>query len=299
VHDLPRLDGSVIIVTGASSGLGLESTRQLARQGAAVVLASRSAVRCDEARASILADQPSARVVTIALDLGDLSSVRAFAQRFTDEFDRLDVLMNNAGVMGAPRGVTVDGFEKHIGINHLGHFALTGGLLPVLLRTPGARVVTVSSSAHRGARLNLRDLRVSRYTPMRAYGKSKLANLLFAFELQRRFERHGVDCASVAAHPGASQTNLGRHIEDALVFRLLNPLLVRVVPTPESGALSQLRAAVDPGVRGGEYVGPNGMFEMRGHPVLVRSSRASRNERRAQRLWRLSERLTGVVYRFA
>jgi NAD(P)-dependent dehydrogenase (short-subunit alcohol dehydrogenase family) len=238
----------------------------------------------------------------MALDLQDLSSVKAFARDFGRRFDRLDVLMNNAGVMGLPYQLTKDGFECQMGTNHLGHFALTGALLEVLVRTPRARVVTVSSSAHHAGSLDFDDLLFDRgrgYGPFAAYARSKLANLLFAYELQRRFDRHSVDCISVAAHPGMSQTSLGRHVESTLLLRALRPVLRRVVPDAARGALPQLRAAVDPRVRGGEYYGPDGPMGMSGPPVSVGSSRASRDIHDAARLWRASERLTGVFYSFS
>jgi len=242
---------------------------------------------------------PSASPCVLRLDLADLSSVAGFVERFSQSFDRLDVLLNNAGVMGVPQGLTADGFETQLGVNHLGHFALTGHLLPLLERTPGSRVVTVSSSAHRAGVLDFDDLHFAdgrRYTPMRAYGQSKLANLLFAYELQRRFDQFEVGCRSVAAHPGAAQTQLGRHIEKGRLMRLFSPLLRRVVRGPEGAAQSQLRACVDPEVRGGEYWGPDGLFGMSGDPARVTSSRASLSTSDAARLWKVSESLTGIQW---
>lgn len=297
--DVPDLRGKTIVVTGGNSGLGFESAKVLASKGAEVILACRSPSRGEVAKQEILRRFPHVELRVMKLDLQDLLSVEAFASEFSKCHNHLHVLLNNAGIMNTPYGLTQDGFESQMGTNHLGHFALTGRLLNALKRTPGSRVVTLSSSAHRVGKISFDNLlfRYGRgYTPLKAYGRSKLANLLFAYELQRRLERHGVDCISVAAHPGASQTNLGRHIENAFFMRLLNPVLKRVVQDPASGALPQIRASVDPQVRGGEYYGPDGLCEMSGYPVTVRSSKASRRMRDAKKLWQASEQLTGVTY---
>ena len=299
--DIPDMSGKTAIVTGGNCGLGFESARALADKGAQVILACRSLDKGEAAVQEISRLSPAVLPRVMQLDLQDLRSVSGFTRSFRADFDRLDLLMNNAGIMNTPYGLTEDGFERQMGTNHLGHFALTGQLLEFLRKTPGSRVVTVSSSGHRAGRMQFEDLLFEggkRYTPLKAYGRSKLANLLFAYELQRHFERHGIDCASVAAHPGASQTNLGRHIEDGRFFRLFKPILGRVVQGADRGALPQIRASVDPEVRGGEYYGPDGSFEMSGYPIAVRSSKASRSLRDAQRLWQESERLTGVRYGF-
>jgi NAD(P)-dependent dehydrogenase (short-subunit alcohol dehydrogenase family) len=301
-NDIPNLRGRVVVVTGGNDGLGFESAKALARNEAEVILACRSTERGEVAKREIAAAVPHANVRVMKLDLQDLASIETFTNEFNQDAGRLDVLLNNAGIMGTPYGVTRDGFEAQIGTNHLGHFALTGRLLSALKRTARSRVVTVSSSAHRTGTMSFANLlfRDGRgYTPLKAYGRSKLANLLFAYELQRRFERHGIDCISVAAHPGASQTNLGRHIEKTLVLRLLKPVLRRVVQDPAGGVLPQLRAAVDPQVRGGQYYGPGRLHGMSGAPVAVPSSRASRSLRDAKRLWQESEYLTGVRYEWA
>lgn len=298
-NDIPNLGGRIVVVTGGNDGLGFESAKALAGNEAEVILACRSTERGENARQEILGVVPHANVRVMKLDLQDLSSIETFANEFNEGSGRLDVLLNNAGIMGTPYGVTRDGFEVQMGTNHLGHFALTGRLLGALKRTARSRVVTVSSAAHRTGTMSFDNLlfRDGRgYTPLKAYARSKLANLLFAYELQRRFERHGVDCISVAAHPGASQTNLGRHIESTLVMRVLEPALRRVVQDPAGGALPQLRAAADPQVRGGEYYGPGRFHQMSGAPVAVRSSRASRSLRDAKKLWQESENVTGVRY---
>ncbi len=301
-RDTPDLSGKVAVVTGANSGLGFECAKAMAIRGASVVLACRSSRKAEHAAAQIGNAAPHARLHALSLDLQDLASIEAFAAAFGRDFNRLDILMNNAGIMGSPYGLTKDGFESQIGTNHLGHFALTGRLLPWLKSSAGARVVTVTSSAHRAGSMNFDDLRFDGgrgYTPMKAYARSKLANLLFTYELQRRFDRHGVECISVAAHPGASQTNLGRHIEGALFFRVFKPVLTRVVPSCAEGAKAQLRAALDSSVRGGQFYGPGGTFELRGNPSLVSSSKAATRQRDAARLWQESERMTDVHYAFA
>lgn len=297
--NIPDLSEKVVIITGGNSGLGLESAKALSNSGAEVILACRSSKLAEEAKQEILAQVPHANLQVLIIDLQDLSSIASFAKTFMEKFDRLDILMNNAGIMNTPYGLTKDGFENQMGTNHLGHFALTAQLLGLLKVTPGSRVVSVSSSGHKVGAMNFNNLLFKNgrgYTPLRAYGRSKLANLLFAYELQRYFEYHDVDCISTAAHPGASQTNLGRHIENAAAFKVLNPVLTRVVQGAAEGALPQLRAAVDPAARGGEYYGPGGLFEMSGFPVRVKSNRASRNLLDAKRLWQESERLTGVKY---
>lgn len=301
-RDVPELSGKTVVVTGGNSGLGFESARVLASKGAEVILACRSVSRGQSAKQEIATGLPDARLRVMKLDLQDLSSVEGFATEFGTHCRRLDVLLNNAGIMNTPYRLTQDGFESQMGTNHLGHFALTGRLLDVLARTPGSRVVTVSSSGHRAGTMDFGNLLFQNergYTPFKAYSRSKLANLLFAYELQRRLERHGVDCMSLAAHPGAAQTDLGKHIEDEFFMRLLKPVLKRVVQGPESGALPQIRASADPTVRGGQYYGPDGLFQMSGSPVQVQSSRASRNTHDADKLWEESERLTGVLYRFS
>ncbi len=297
-REIPDLSGRVAVVTGASSGVGLETARELARRGAEVVLACRSPERGERALEGLRAELPEARAELMALDLASLASVERFAAELSGRRAHLDLLVNNAGIMGVGYGRTEDGFELHAGTNHLGHFALTGHLLGPLLAAPAARVVTVSSIAHRGARLDLGDFHYERggYRPMRAYSRSKLLNLLFCYELQRRFERSGAAALSLAAHPGVSATELGRHIASRWYARAGYRLFNRLIQGAAMGALPTLRAAVDPGARGGEYYGPRGRREWSGHPVRVPSSAASQSEGEALRLWELSARLTGVRY---
>jgi NAD(P)-dependent dehydrogenase (short-subunit alcohol dehydrogenase family) len=301
LRDMPDQTGRTIVVTGANSGLGLEVARALAGRGAHVVLGCRSSEKAEAARKGILASHPSARLEVMPLDLANLSSVRVFGATFTGRHERLDVLCNNAGVMALPRRETVDGFEMQIGTNHLGHFALTGLLLPLLLRTQGSRVVTQSSNMHRIGRIRFDDLQGStRYGRWSAYGQSKLANLLFAYELQRRLASFGASTISVACHPGYAATELqfaGARMDRSSfmerVFVLGNQLLAQ---DAASGALPMIYAATAPDVRGGEYFGPDGMGEMWGSPRRRASNGRSHDAAAAARLWAESEELTRVRY---
>lgn len=288
---IPRQTGRLAIVTGANSGIGYETAKALADAGAAVILACRSDEKGQEAAGRIVAEHPQARVSVKTLDLSSLASVRAFAAEMIREHDRLDLLINNAGVMMPPeRTLTEDGFELQFGINHLGHFALTALLLDLMIGTAGSRVVTVSSSAHRWGEINFDDLNWERrgYRRMPAYGQSKLANLLFTFELQRRLERVRAATVALAAHPGWTGTNLQRH---SGAFRRLNPVFAM---NPWQGALPTLYAATAPDAQGGEYYGPDGLMEIRGYPTRVATSDAALEVEVAERLWRVSEALTGV-----
>ncbi|PZF79582.1 oxidoreductase [Jiangella anatolica] len=298
--DIGDLTGRTAIVTGANTGLGREVAATLVASGATVLLACRDVAKAAAAAATMTG--PRAPEV-VPLDLGDLRSVRAAAAHIHDRHQRLDLLVNNAGVMWLPRQHTADGFERHLGINHLGHFALTGLLLDLLLATPGSRVVTVSSNGHKRGRLDLTDPHFERrpYRPMAAYAQSKLANLLFTYELQRRMADAGATSIAVAAHPGGSRTELMRHAP--LHIRIasgprLHRLVSWLVQDTAHGALPLLRAALDPEVRGGDYYGPDGWGEWTGHPTLVTSSAAAHDEAAQRGLWAESERLTGVTYDF-
>lgn len=297
--DVPDQRGRIAVVTGANSGIGLEAARVLAGRGAKVVLACRSAEKAAAAQQEIRSDHPKADVEVLQLDLTSLASIRDAAARLRSAGERLDLLINNAGIMAVPRGQTADGFELQLGTNHLGHFALTGLLLDSLLATEGARVVTISSSGHRMGKIDFDDLNWQRrYGRWRAYGRSKLANLLFTFELQRRLERAGASAISVAAHPGASATNLGNRSADdpRRWLELIRPLSNLVTQSALMGALPTLRAATDPEVKGADYYGPGGTGELGGHPIRVTSSSASRDPEVAARLWQVSEELTGISY---
>jgi NAD(P)-dependent dehydrogenase (short-subunit alcohol dehydrogenase family) len=300
--DIPDQAGRRVIVTGANSGLGLVTARELARAGAEVVLACRNLSKGQKALAEVRAaarDQSSVRLES--LDLADLGSVADFAGRAEETLESLDLLINNAGVMAPPRRETVDGFESQLGTNHLGHFALTGRLLALLGRAPAPRVVTVSSGAHRMGKIKFDDLqREHGYNNWLAYGQSKLANLLFCFELQRRATAAGSPLLSVAAHPGAAATNLQfagpARFYERWVLALGN---LTVAQSAEMGALPSLYAATMPDLPGATFMGPDGFMEGRGHPKVVGASGRAYDEQDARRLWEMSEQLTGVHYELA
>jgi hypothetical protein len=304
VDEMPDCSGKTVVVTGANSGLGLEASRAFAGKGAHVVLACRSTDRGDDARQEILDDHPDASLEVRELDLADLASVRSFADEFTDDYDDLHVLCNNAGVMATPYRTTADGFELQFGVNHLGHFALTGQLLETIVDTPGERrIVTTSSGAHRMGDVDFDDLHHQRsYSKWEAYGQSKLANLLFAYELDRRLGVADVDVTSVAAHPGYAATSLqlrGPEMEGADLRERLMALTNNVVAqSAEMGALPILYAATAEDVRGGDYIGPDGLGEMRGYPEKVTSNDTSYDMQLADELWAVSEELTDVEYDF-
>lgn len=289
--NMPDLSGKVAIVTGANSGIGYETARALARKQATVILACRDSKKGAAAVQTITQENPAAQAELMQLDLSDQGSVRRFASEFTRQYDRLDILINNAGIMATPFKRTVDGFEAQFATNHLGHFALTGLLLPLILRTPRARVVAISSGGHRFGEIDFDNLNAEiRYNSTRAYAQSKLANLLFTYELQRRFEGAGVAAIAVAAHPGWTATNLAAHWR---MVQLLNPFIGQ---KPKMGALPTLYAATAPDVRGGDYYGPGGWQGVRGYPTKVKSSDRSYDTAVAARLWTVSEELTGVRY---
>jgi NAD(P)-dependent dehydrogenase (short-subunit alcohol dehydrogenase family) len=298
-RNIPDLTDKVIIVTGANCGLGYEAAKEFARKGARTVLACRSMEKAQAALDQIRQEIPEAAAEIMQLDLASLASVRDFAEAFKSRYDRLDILVNNAGIMWVEYGRTVDGFERQFGTNHLGHFALTGLLIDLLVKTPSARVVNVSSTGHRAGTMDFDNLMFeggNGYGRNRAYGRSKLANLLFTYELQRKFEALDADVIATAAHPGGANTNLARQVERLWYFRVLTPVLERMMQGADMGALPTLRAAVDPAASGGEYYGPGGFREQTGYPVIVQSSAASHNEADARRLWEVSEELTGVYY---
>ncbi|MEW5870109.1 MAG: oxidoreductase [Chloroflexota bacterium] len=290
-EDVPDLDGKVAIVSGANSGIGYAMAQALAGKRATVVLACRNQEKGEAAARQIGQARPGAQAEWMQLDLADLAAVRGFAEAFTRRYGRLDILINNAGIMAVPFGKTVDGFELQFGSNHLGHFALTGLLLGTILGTPGARVVTVSSWGHYFGDIDFDHLNGEKhYDRQRAYAQSKLANLLFTYELQRRFEEAGAAAIAAAAHPGWTATNLQAHWP---MVRALNPLLAQ---KPEMGALPALYAASAPEVQGGDYYGPDGWLELGGYPRKVRSSQRSHDTALAGRLWAVSEDLSGVRY---
>lgn len=299
---VPDQSGRIAVVTGANTGIGFEIAQVLAARGATVVLAGRNAQKCTQAAARIAASTPRAQVVVQQIDLASLASIRAAARELLAKFPRLDLLINNAGILYTPKTLTVDGFELQFGTNHLGAFALTGLLLPALLPVPGSRVVAVSSIAHRGpARINFADPQWERaYQPMAAYRQSKLANLMFTYELQRRLAAARAQTIAVAGHPGLTRTDIMRHSPPFIraLFAVLMPLSWPVAQSPAQGALPLLRAATDPAVLGGQYYGPGNRWlpEFTGPPVLVSSTEQSRDLAQQRRLWTLSEALTGVNF---
>ncbi len=296
LKDVPDLSGKVMIVTGANSGLGFETTRELARKGARVIMACRNPKKANVARKRIKEVVPNADLDVMLLDVSSQKSVADFAERFKEKYTRLDVLINNAGIMAAPYSKSVDGFENHFATNYLGHFALTGRLLDVLEATSGARVVSVSSIAYfLGNKIDFDNLVYKDgkgYGRWRAYGRSKMECLLYAYEMQRRLAATGKSTIAVAAHPGLARSNImPAQAKNAVTRRLLKTFSYVFKPTIY-GALPLIRAAVDKNVKGGEYFGP----AKRGLPDVVKSNKASRNMYVAERLWETSEKLSGVYY---
>jgi NAD(P)-dependent dehydrogenase (short-subunit alcohol dehydrogenase family) len=297
--DMPSQVGRNIIVTGATSGIGLETVRELARRGARVILAARNEVKAASVLAGLWKEIPDARLEFHHLDVSSLVSVRSFADRYLERDEPLHVLINNAGIMMVPYGRTTDDNELQFGTNHLGHFALTGLLLSALDRAPEARVVTVSSLAHKEADIDFENLQYDggkAYTPMRAYRRSKLANLLFAYELDRRLHESGSDIVSVAVHPGVSDTNLGQENDGQLLWKLLRPAVSLLLQGSDAGALPTLRAATDPSVEPGQYYGPGRYRETTGAPELADSTELARDAAVAAQLWDVSTEITGVDY---
>jgi NAD(P)-dependent dehydrogenase (short-subunit alcohol dehydrogenase family) len=299
--DLPSQTGKLALITGANSGIGFHAAKQLAAKGCAVILACRDTQKAASARDRILAEYPNAVLEILALDLAGLASVRSAASTFLAAGRSLDLLINNAGVMAFPdRRLTSDGFEMQFGTNHLGHFALTGLLLPALLAAPAARIVTVSSIAHKGGSIRFNDLRWDRdYKPWPAYRQSKLANLLFGFELERRLEHAHARARSILVHPGVSSTNLfaaGPGQGGGLLAKIIPVFITLVSQSEAQGALPTLYGAASPEAQGGHYYGPHGWREMRGYPVEVKAEPQAYDEAAAGRLWQISEDLTGVTY---
>lgn len=297
--DIPDLSGRTAVVTGANSGLGKETARELARKGAKVVMACRSEDRGRRARAEILQDIGEGSLNVEVLDLADLASARAFAETFQTRHDRLDLLYCNAGIMAIPRSETADGFETQFGVNVLGHFALVGQLLPMLQATPGSRTVWLSSMAAWGGKISFSDLQgEQRYGRWTAYNQSKLADLMLAYEMNRRLQDAGSDSVALAAHPGLSNTDLQSTSVDKTGSKLeglaYSLFMDRIAMTPLQGALPQLRAGTDPRARGGAFYGPR--HKMRGHAVEVNPPTSALDAKVRARLWSACEELTGVSF---
>mgnify|MGYP002639544351 CR=1 FL=1 len=295
--NIPDLSGKLIIVTGGNSGLGYESVKAFAEKGAEVILTSRSLDKGEAAKSEI--GKTKGLIKVVKLDLMDLDSIKVFSQYINDNYDHLDVLLNNAGIMTTPYFLTKDGFEAQMGTNHLGHFALTAQLFNLIKKTPNSRIVNVSSSAHKAGKMDFDNLLFDDgkgYGAMKSYGRSKLSNLLFTYEMQRHLESNKINAISVAAHPGGSQTNLDQHINNKIWFKLIKPLFLMMTQSAAMGALPQIRASVDPDVKGGQYYGPH--KGMKGFPIIVKSNDRSHNKQDAKKLWTVSQELTSQKYSF-
>lgn len=297
-ENLEPLNGKIIIVTGGNSGLGFESVRFFAKNGATVIMAARSIEKAENAKQVIL-DECGECVIEIKyLDLASLSSVNQFASDITNTYPHIDILLNNAGIMTVPYGLTEDGFEKQFGVNHLGHFALTAQLFKLLLKAENPRIVNISSQAHRIGTMDFHNLMFEQgvYNEARAYGRSKLANLLFTYELNKRSKEKGLNIKIMAAHPGSSKTNLARHLESRKSFRWFKWLFNITAQSAFNGALPGIRACLDPEAKSGEYYGPSGVMQLKGHPVVVSAASKANNAEDATALWSKSEELTKVKF---
>ena len=285
----------IAVITGANTGLGLETTKAFAEKNIEVVMACRNESKAEKAKAEILKEIPKAQLKILPLDLSSLDAVRSFAEKFKSEYNCLDILVNNAGLMIPPYGKTKDGFELQFGINYLGHFLLTGLLLEPLKNAAEARVVSLSSLAHKWGDIYFEDLQFQKnYDKQKAYGQSKLACLMFAYELDRRLKAQQLSVKSLAAHPGLSRTNLFRHLTG--MMKLLTPFVYPFTQSAKSGAQPEIKAALDEKLAGGEYLGPSGFQEYSGKPKVVGSNAISNDKEKAKRLWEISEELCNFQY---
>ncbi|MBC7387867.1 MAG: SDR family NAD(P)-dependent oxidoreductase [Opitutaceae bacterium] len=296
IDTVPSQKGKVAIVTGANNGLGFETTLGLANKDFTIVMACRDIVKAERSREKILAKYPMADVQIMELDLSSLKSVSLFASQFVSRFQKLDLLVNNAGIMVPPFSKTADGFESQMGVNYLGHFLLTNLLFPLLKNSPSSRVISLSSIAHKQGKIDFKNLNSQHgYNKMKVYSQSKLACLMFAYELQRRIEQNGLNVKSVAAHPGVSPTNLFQ-FQSPIVSKILTFLSNSFMHIPAEAAKPSLVAALSTDIRGGDFIGPKGFLEMRGKPGKVKSSSISYDKEIAKQLWEVSEKLTGKSF---
>ncbi len=294
IQEIADLKGKIIIVTGANVGLGFESTKIFAQYNATVIMACRSIDKAKEAIIQIEDEFPNADLWPMRLDLSSLKSIKSFADAFKKKYKKLDILLNNAGIMTVPYGKTEDGFELQNGVNHLGHFALTAQLFDVIKNTPNSRIVNVSSLAHRQGKMDFDNYLFENggYGKMKSYNRSKLSNLLFTYELDRRVKDKGYNIKVLAAHPGTSSTELGRYLKTEASSNTFLKFALRFGQPPYMGCLPQVRASLDVNAKSGEYYGPSGFVEMKGKPVLVKSNKRSHNLNDAKLLWERSEELT-------
>lgn len=300
VEDIGEYEDEIAIITGANSGLGLSATKILAEHGAKVIMACRSLDKAKDAKQEIIEELDDPDLEVMKLDLSSLESVESFAGKFREEYDSLDILCNNAGLMALPRRETKDGFEMQLGVNHLGHFALTAHLIDMIIDSSG-RVVNQSSMAHEDAEIDFDDLMgEENYSKWSAYGQSKLANLLFTYELDRRLKEKDIEVESVGCHPGVSDTNLfreGPKMEHSKIKLYFGKIFSKILgQSPDKGCLPMVYAATSEEIEGGEYIGPDGFKQMRGYPEKQESSKASHNEEDAKKLWERSEELTNVKF---
>ncbi len=297
--DIPDLIEKVIIITGANNGIGFENVKQFTQKNATVIMACRNMDKGQKSLEKVKLKLPNAKIELMELDLASLESIKIFSKSFKQKYNRLDVLLNNAGIMMVPYRKTADGFESQVGTNHLGHFALTAQLYNLLRQNEGSRVVNVSSDAHKSGKMDWNDfLFETNYGRIKAYGRSKLANLLFTYEMDRRLRSKGVTILSVASHPGTARTNLSDHLFGPSKYVLKPIVFALIAQSAYKGSLPSARAATDPNVQSGQYYGPKGVFgtETRGWPTIVQSNERSHNMDDAKKLWDVSEKLTGIKF---
>ena len=298
VENVESLSDKTIIVTGGNSGLGFESSAFFASKGAKVIIAARSKEKGAKAKSDIVSMYPDAKIEVLPLDLESLASIKKFSELVKSNHDHIDILMNNAGIMLVPFGLTEDGFEKQFGVNHLGHFALTARLFDLIKKGTNPRIINISSQAHRIGAMDFHNLMYEQgnYSLARAYGKSKLANLLFTLELDKRVKAAGLDIKVLTAHPGSSRTNLSRHVEKRKTFVLFNWLFKLTSQNAFNGALPGIRASLDESVKSGEYYGPSGLLQLKGKPILVQPNVNAKSEVDSAKLWEKSEELTKLKF---